>query len=151
MATDSPALIGIDVGTQSIRAIAFDARGRRIAAATRPTPFMVRETGGEFDPDAIFATALTALKEVGTALAGRPVAGIAVASVGESCVLLDESGRSLAPSIVWHDRRTHAEGLAIEESHRTRSHLRDQRALGRADFYPGEAHLDAKALAGRVR
>jgi xylulokinase len=116
MATDSPALIGIDVGTQSIRAIAFDARGRRIAAATRPTPFVVRETGGEFDPDAIFATALTALKEVGTALAGRPVAGIAVASVGESCVLLDESGRPLAPSIVWHDRRTHAEGLAIEES-----------------------------------
>jgi xylulokinase len=116
MAKDSPALIGIDVGTQSVRAIAFDAHGRRIAAATRPTPFAVRETGGEFDPDAIFATALTALKEVGSALADRPVAGIAVASVGESCVLLNDSGHSLAPSIVWHDRRTHADGLAIEES-----------------------------------
>ena len=41
---------------------------------------------------------------------------MAVASFGESCVLLDDSGRSLAPSIVWHDRRTHAQGLAIEET-----------------------------------
>ena len=113
---DSPALIGIDVGTQSVRAIAFDVRGRRIAAASRPTPFRITDTGGDFDPDAIFATALSALKEVATALAGRPVAGIAAASIGESCVILDESGRSLAPSIVWHDRRTHAEGLAIEQA-----------------------------------
>ena len=116
MATDSPVLIGIDVGTSSVRAIAFDARGRRIAAAARPTPFTIFGTGGEFDPDAIFSTAVTALKEVGSALAGRPVAGIAVASLGESCVLLDDNGCSLAPSIVWHDRRTLAEGLAIEKA-----------------------------------
>lgn len=114
--SDSPVLIGIDVGTSSVRAIAFDLRGRRVAAAARPTPIAILETGGEFDPDAIFATALTALKEVGSVLAGRPVAGIAVASVGESCVLLDDGGRALAPSIVWHDRRTLAQGLAIEKA-----------------------------------
>ena len=103
---DAPALIGIDVGTSSVRAIAFDQRGRRLAAAARPTPTKVVETGGEFDPDAIFSTVLAALTEVGRGLAGRPVAGIAVASFGESCVLVDAAGRSLAPSIVWHDRRT---------------------------------------------
>jgi xylulokinase len=112
----SPVLIGIDIGTGSVRALAFDARGRRVAAAARPTPFTIRDTGGEFDPDVIFATALSALKEVGITLAGRPVAGIAAASVGESCVILDEQGRSLAPSIVWHDRRTQAEGFAIEKA-----------------------------------
>jgi len=110
----APALIGVDVGTSSVRAIAFDERGRRLAAAARPTPTRVVATGGEFDPDAIFSTVVAALVEVGKELAGRPVAGIAVASVGESCVLIDESGRSVAPSIVWHDRRTGAEARLIE-------------------------------------
>lgn len=114
--SDFPVLVGIDVGTSSVRAIAFDERGRRVASAARPTPVTILETGGEYDPDAILAAALTALKEVGSVLAGRPVAGVAVASVGESCVLLDDSGRALAPSIVWHDRRTLAQGLAIEKA-----------------------------------
>ena len=144
------ALIGIDVGTSSVRAIAFDERGRRLAAASRPTPTKIVETGGEFDPDAIFATVLAALAEVAQGLAGRPVAGIAVASVGESCVLIDAAGRSLAPSIVWHDRRTEAAGALHRDDHRARTDLRDHRPLGRADLHARKASLDARALAGRV-
>jgi xylulokinase len=108
-------LIGIDVGTSSIRAIAFDAGGRRVAAASRPTPMRATDTGGEYDPEVIFATALEALAEVGRALAGRPVAGIAATSIGESCVLVDGAGRPVAPSIVWHDRRTEPQARAIEQ------------------------------------
>lgn len=114
--SDGPALIGVDVGTSSVRSIAFDLRGRRIAAAGRPTPTNSVETGGEYDPDAIFAAVLATLADLGSALGGRPVAGIAVASVGESCVLIDDKGRSLAPSIVWHDRRTEAQARAIEDA-----------------------------------
>ncbi len=114
--SDEPALIGIDVGTSSVRAIAFDVRGRRVAAAAHPTPMRVTETGGEYDPEAIFATALKALFEVGRALAGRSVAGVAVTSIGESCVLIDGSGRALAPSIVWYDRRTEGQARAIERA-----------------------------------
>src|SRR5215470_15718008 len=114
MPSDSPALIGIDVGTQSIRASAFDTRGRKIAQATRPTPVRALDGGrGEYDPDSLFATVVACLAEAARALAGRPVAGMAVASLGESCVLLDEHGRSLAPSIVWHDRRTEEAARAL--------------------------------------
>nr|HMN84676.1 FGGY family carbohydrate kinase [Bauldia sp.] len=102
-----PYLVGIDVGTSSVRAIAFDRRGRKVAAAARPTPVRAVPTGGEHDPEAMFAATLEALGELGRALAGAPVAGIAVASIGESCVLVGADGRSLAPSITWHDRRTH--------------------------------------------
>ncbi len=114
--TGEPVLVGIDVGTSSVRAIAFDRRGRRIAAATRPTPLRLTETGGEYDPEAIYACVEDNLAGIARTLSGRRVAGIAVASVGESCVLIDESGRALAPSIVWHDRRTAAEAPAIENA-----------------------------------
>ncbi len=111
-----PVLIGIDVGTTSVRSIAFDARGRRLAAETCPTPTRLAATGGEYDPEAIYAAAVSTLSGVGRALKGRPVAGIAVASIGESCVLIDEGGRALAPSIVWYDRRTAAQARAIEKA-----------------------------------
>jgi len=113
---EGPFLIGIDVGTQSIRTIAFDVRGRKVAQAYRPTPARNLDGGrGEYDPDALFATVVTCLTETAGALEGRPIAGMAVGSVGESCVLLDEQGRSLAPSLVWFDRRTEEAANRIVE------------------------------------
>jgi xylulokinase len=115
-ADGGPCLIGIDCGSQSIRAIAFDSRGRRLAGAARSTPIKRGDSGGEYDPDAIFAEVLAVLREVASALADRPVAGIAVASIGESCVLLDETGKALAPSIAWFDRRTEPQARRIAEA-----------------------------------
>src|SRR5262245_15542709 len=113
-ASDSPALIGIDVGTQSIRASAFDTRGRKIAQATRPTPVRTLERGrGEYDPESLFTTVLVCLPATARAPPGRPLAGLALARPGESCVLRDEQGRSLAPAIVWHDRRTEGAARAL--------------------------------------
>src|ERR1700688_1417745 len=111
--TGEPCRIGIDCGTQSIRAIAFDRAGRKLAGAARPTPLERSGSGGEYDPDAIFAAARAALRDVAATLAGRPVAGIAVASIGESCVLVDETGRPVARSIAWFDRRTQATAEAL--------------------------------------
>lgn len=107
-------LVGIDVGTSSIRAVAFDSSGRKLAIGLRPTPIRVLPTGGEYDPDLIFATVVTVLGEVAAALGGRPVAGIAVASIGESCVLVDAAGKAVAPSITWYDQRTAGEAAEIE-------------------------------------
>ena len=112
--SDAPAIIGVDVGTTSVKAVAFDPAGRKLASAARPTPMTRVATGGEYDPDTIFDTVLAILAEVGTALAGRPVAGIAATSVGESYALIDEDGRSVAPSIAWFDRRTVEDAAAVE-------------------------------------
>ena len=112
-----PFLIGIDVGTQSVRALAFDARGNQVAQARRPTPVSQIAPGRcEYDPDALFAAVTECLGDVGHALAGRPVVGIAVASIGESCVLVDEAGKPVAPSIVWHDTRTEEEAERLRET-----------------------------------
>ncbi|MBX6323542.1 MAG: carbohydrate kinase, partial [Rhodospirillaceae bacterium] len=104
---EPPFLVGIDCGTQSVRAIAYDMRGRKIAQASCPTPAHMHEGGrGEYDPEGLFAAVLRCLAETARPLAGAPVAGLAVASVGESCVLVDVWGMPLAPSLVWFDRRT---------------------------------------------
>jgi xylulokinase len=113
--SDAPALIGIDVGTSSIRAIAFDPAGHKIAVGSRPTPTMTVATGAEYDPNAIFSTVLEVLTEVGSKLGGRPVAGMAVASIGESFVLIGPDGRAVAPAIAWFDRRTEPQAHAIIE------------------------------------
>ena len=100
-----------------MRALAFDARGNQVAQARRSTPERRDRAGSvEYDPDAMFAAVVECLGEVAGALGGRPVAGIAVASIGESCVLVDEAGRSLAPSIVWHDTRTEGEAQTLRET-----------------------------------
>jgi xylulokinase len=114
--SDGPAVIGIDVGTSSIRAIAFDAQGHKLAVASRRPPLKPMETGGEYDPDAVWDHVVAVLGEVGAALAGRPVAGMAVASIGESAVVVDEDGRALAPSIIWYDRRSEPQARAIIEA-----------------------------------
>ncbi|MEM9224334.1 MAG: FGGY-family carbohydrate kinase [Pseudomonadota bacterium] len=103
---EPPLVLGIDVGTQSIRAIVFDRHGSRVADERQPTP--VHDLGGgaaEYDPEELFETVLTCLHGCARTLNGAPVAGLAVASVGESCVLVDGGGHALARAPVWYDRR----------------------------------------------
>ncbi|HET7716571.1 MAG TPA: FGGY family carbohydrate kinase [Bauldia sp.] len=110
---DGPAIVGVDVGSSSIKAVAFDARGRKLAAASRRTPMIPMATGGEYHPDEIFDAALAVLAEIGRDLGGRPVAGIAATGIGESCVLVDDAGRAVSSSIAWFDRRTVPEAAEI--------------------------------------
>lgn len=114
---DGPVLLGVDVGTQSIRVLAFTARGDHLATASRPTPSRPRgESGADYDPDELFATVETCLREIVNALPqGAPVAGLAVASVGETMVLVGADGRAAAPALAWFDRRTEQAAQAIEK------------------------------------
>ncbi len=113
---DGPAIIGVDFGTTSVKAVAFDPVGRKLASASRPTPMTQAATGGAYDPGVVFDTVLAILAEVATGLAGRPVAGIAATSIGESCILIDEAGLAVAPSVAWFDRRTVPDAAAVEEA-----------------------------------
>lgn len=112
-----PFLIGIDLGTQSVRALLVDLKGRTLACARRPTPTRhIAEGQAEYDPDALWAAVLDLLRELALVVpAGGTVAGIACASIGESCVLVDADGEPLAPAIAWFDRRTDAIAPEIEQ------------------------------------
>ena len=111
----SPGLIGLDCGTQSIRALLVDARGRTLALASRPTPTLATAPGqAEHDPEALWQAVLAMLTEVAAAAPDVEIVGIACGSMGEACVLLDAADRPLGRAITWFDRRTEPDAAHLE-------------------------------------
>ncbi len=107
MPTDAPVLLGIDVGTSRVRALAFASDGRALAEVGRPTPWRVPAPGeAELDAEELARMVVGLLGELAGQLDDpRRVRGLAVASVGEAGVLLDAQGRPLAPALAWYDPR----------------------------------------------
>jgi sugar (pentulose or hexulose) kinase len=106
-------VLGIDVGTSSIKAAVFDTDGRDVAHSREPTPWRMVETGAELDPSALLASTLNAVRAAVAAAGSAPVAAIGVASMAETGVLLDRSGTPVVPSIAWHDGRGTAEAADL--------------------------------------
>jgi sugar (pentulose or hexulose) kinase len=111
-----PLLLGLDAGTTAVKAALIGASGAEVAHGRAPTPWRAVPTGAEIDPQDLLAAAHEAAT---TALAGAPdgtVAGIGVASMAETGVLVDARGRPAVPAIAWHDTRggEQAERLAAD-------------------------------------
>jgi sugar (pentulose or hexulose) kinase len=109
----STLLLGLDVGTTAIKAAVIDDGGHEVAHGRARTPWREVPTGAEIDPDELLASALDAAAEALDAAPGGDVAGIAVASMAETGVLLDAAGRPAVPSIAWHDSRGADEAAAL--------------------------------------
>ena len=109
-------LLGLDMGTTAIKAVAYDAElGRAVYVASRPTPVLQPTPGqSEHDPEALWQTVLACLREVAAAGAGQSVAGLAVSSFAEAGLPLDAAGRPLHPIIAWYDRRTEPQAARWE-------------------------------------
>ncbi len=104
------AILALDQGTTSSRAIVFDRAGVPVSVAQQEFRQIFPQPGWvEHDPEEIFATqrdvAARALAAAG--LSRRDVAAIGITNQRETTVLWDRAtGRALANAIVWQDRRT---------------------------------------------
>ncbi len=115
-------LIGIDIGTTNTKALLYDPQqGRVVDQAARPTPTdHPIPDWSQHDPEQLWQTVTDCLRQVA---AGRPVAGLAVSSLAEAGVGLDEHGQPVYPIIAWYDRRTDPQAawwetqLSAEELH----------------------------------
>jgi sugar (pentulose or hexulose) kinase len=106
-------LLGIDVGTTYCKALMLDADGEELAEARSRTPWVSVPSGAEVDPRAVADTAIAvAARAVAESPAGV-VAGVAVAGLAETGVLLDRRGEPVGPAIAWHDARGADEARAI--------------------------------------
>ncbi|HEY1167606.1 MAG TPA: FGGY family carbohydrate kinase [Candidatus Limnocylindrales bacterium] len=111
-------LLGLDVGTTSVKAGLFDESGRRLATAAdeyridHPTP-----DRAELDPETYWSATVTAIRRALAVSGADPaqLAAIAVSSQGETVIPVDAVGRPLGPALVWLDNRAGAEARWLAE------------------------------------
>ena len=109
-------VLGLDVGTQSLRAALVDLNGRTVAFGVQPIETRYpRPTWAEQDPTQWWSAARTA---VGQALSKGGVRPEQVAGIGLDCtactvVACTLDGTPLRPALLWMDQRAHAEADAI--------------------------------------
>ena len=103
------ALLALDQGTSSSRALVFDRSGRLLASAQRELTQHFPQPGWvEHDADEIWAGQLACAREA-LAEAGVKVAAIGITNQRETVVLWDrKTGQPLHRALVWQDRRTAA-------------------------------------------
>ena len=102
------AYAGIDVGTSGCKMVVYDKNGKILSSASRS----YSQTGGdgyrELDPNTVMENVMETILEAAAASKVH-IDCIAVASMGESIVCLDESGYGIFPSMLTGDKRGIAE------------------------------------------
>jgi len=102
-------LLAIDVGTQSVRALLVDPRGRLVARSRVPIePYVSPRPGwAEQDPELYWSKLCEACRQL---WATSPIPREAIAAVGlttqrGTVVVTDRDGAPLRPAIIWLDQR----------------------------------------------
>ena len=107
-------LVGIDLGSTSLKCVIYDLAGNVVARGAQPTlrynPDPNHPEWTVWQPEQIWGGTAAAMKE---ALAGvddpRRIKAVAVTGMGMDGVPIDEHGNWLYPFISWHDPRTEAQ------------------------------------------
>lgn len=100
--------LGLDLGTQSARAVAVDGTGRLLAAASRPLTGHRDGVRHEQDPEQWWSALAGACREALGGIAPERVRGLAVDATSGTVLLADEHGRPLTPGLLYDDGRARA-------------------------------------------
>lgn len=107
-----PAVLALDLGTTSVRALVVDARGRVEGRAQLPLQQTYPQPGWlEQDADEFLAASIAVMRDA-LHRGGRPaseVRGLGIVSQRSTAIAWNgETGQALAPAIGWQDRRNQA-------------------------------------------
>jgi xylulokinase len=105
----SDVLIGLDVGTTGVKAIALSDRGEVVARAEEHYPLLTPKPGwAEQDPADWWRASQAALARL-------PAGPVGFSGQMHGLVVLDGGGGVIRPAILWNDVRTGAECAEIEQ------------------------------------
>ena len=104
-------LMGIDLGSTSIKAVIYDETGNAVASGSRPTPLShdnpAQPTWCVWEPDRIWECVVNASKEATSKIKNaEEIKAVAVTGFGMDGLPLDKEGTPLYPMISWHCPRT---------------------------------------------
>lgn len=107
-------VLAIDQGTTNTKAILVDDRGRIVARAAHPLVSAYPQPGwAEQSADAIWESVRAVIAAI-AAQADRQIEALAIANQRETLVVWDgETGRPIAPAILWQCRRSTADCKAL--------------------------------------
>ncbi|MBT1705475.1 gluconokinase [Chryseosolibacter indicus] len=98
-------IIGVDIGTGSIKALAVDITGKVITSSQITYPTLnPQEELCEQVPDTIWKAFVDSVKEIVTAQKTSPL-GIAISSAMHSLILIGEGDQPISNVITWADNR----------------------------------------------
>ena len=103
-------VLAIDVGTQSARAIVFDARGDMLGKAQQafdPAYDSPQDGWAEQNPETYWQAVCVATRSLWSEHGLNParIAGIALTTQRGTVICVDENGESLRPAVLWLDQR----------------------------------------------
>jgi xylulokinase len=108
---NSPAIVGVDVGTTRTKCLIIDATGKILALASAATAsFHPRPDWTDYDGETIWQGVCGTIRSaLGQIEHPSRVQAIAVASFAESAIPIDKLGQPLDRAIAWFDLRTAGE------------------------------------------
>jgi len=110
-----PVVIGVDLGTQGLKVLAYSPSERAVLAAAQAPLDLDARAGGSREQDAAWwvAALQTCMQQVDPAVRARAVA-VGVSGQQHGFVPVGASGEVLAPVKLWNDTSTQDECAAIE-------------------------------------
>jgi len=107
-------LVGVDLGSTSLKAVVYDKSGKAIAAGSRPTerfhPCPEHPEWTVWQPEQIWSGTAEAIRDAISQLDdASKIRGLAVTGMGMDGLPIDADGKWLYPFISWLDPRTAAQ------------------------------------------
>ncbi len=106
-------LIGVDIGTSRLKAVATDLNLQVLSEYAETTPWKHEKNFSEIDM-LLLAKTVIGVASKAAELAGGKVIAIGFTGFSETGVLMDAAGKPLSPGLAWHDPRGITEPIIKE-------------------------------------
>jgi sugar (pentulose or hexulose) kinase len=113
MADDGAAWLGIDLGTQSVRALLVTGDGTVLGSGAVPVTGRRDGVRHEQDPAQWWTAVCAAAREALRTRRGPRLGGLAVCGTSGTVLLTDRAGRPLGPALMYDDGRAAAEAARL--------------------------------------
>jgi gluconokinase len=112
-------VMGLDIGTTSVKACLFTTNGKLIAEVEKMNSFHYPQAGWvEQDPHEIERGAVQAIREVAqkAAIEKKELIGIGFSAAMHSLICVNAEGTAISPALIWADGRSYREAEQVTES-----------------------------------